>query len=613
MPVPSDNVVRRQPGAPVTESIGSGIFVIGVSCQTRGKSTEASTTVVRSSGSNDSFPSTTKSPIRGVIKAIATATGYKDEEYYPSTHFRITNASGTPLTWYNFGNEEDPSTLKIDWSIAPTLLPPAIINHDVTAASSGGFTNTNTLYYSVSVLDHNANESTPGAIAAITPTGAASSSHKSVMLTWRAVSGASGYKVYRSTVDVASSGQLIGTITSGAITSFTDNNITPSGTPQTTNTTKFKPADGDSYKLYYNYADFNGIYNTPKTYYSLADVATDHGFGSDAWNIAKLVLDPKLGNAPAINICAVRSNTATDHLASLDALAEEHVQFVSILHGGESDGYYSDIAKYVYAQCEAKTDPINGQKERFAVCASPYTKAQSMKSVHTLLQAFQNTSSKGKHGLLVVPDGFDITYDFWYNPDGSVTQDYRFLDGYGNDITPQLMALSSAARYCGFRDPAEPLTEKDIRGFTFRNSPMSSKALEIMRDDWGAMVIENRFKTAVVSRSINMSLPVLSVEDGELNISATELLYIKPDIRRRMVKYRGRKNLTPILHAVKRTITTALLQYMNMTIIKGFGNVRAYQDPVERTKVRVEFDYEVIYPINKTWVSFSYLFNPTQG
>lgn len=609
MPVPSDIVAQRDPAAPVQEILSSGIFTIGITCTSRGTNTLDDVSITRTSGSNiDTFPAETLTPIRSVVRVVAEDLSYAGEEYYPDIHFRIVDAtSGEAYNPTNLGSHDDPADLEIDWSIAPKLLPPAITAYTIQDhTGAGGFIAETAQYYGVTVIDHNGTESTLGPLSRIVPTGAAVGDPKDIQIIWKAVSGASGYRLYRGLTDDPTAARRFHVIADGDTISYTDENTATTVAAPTTNDTMFRPAYNDTYTLYYNYADFSNLYDKPTTYYTIQDVVADHGVGSVAANLAKLVLSPMYANAPAIAISAVRSDNIAGHMAALTAFEGYDVQFVACLYGGEDDGYWSDIGKNVYAHCESLSDPVHGQMERFAILAAPYVATQSMATEHTLLQALQNTGSKGKFGFLVCPDNFEVTIDQWTDIDGEVQLDYILEDAYENDLNPQVFSICTVARYCGFRDPAEPLTEKDIRGFTFQKPPLPPVAIEKLRDDWGALFVENRFETAVVSRSINAGLPVLSLEDGEMSIACTENLYIIPDLRRRVRKYRGKKMLQKWVTAIKTTVFNALTQYKSIGIIVDFTGVTAWQDPAELDKVRVSFSYMPVYPINRIWIFFTY-------
>lgn len=100
----------------------------------------------------------------------------------------------------------------------------------VTVANTGGTIGpATTVSYRITALDPDGGETTPSTAGTAT-TGAGSTNAATV--TWTAVTGATGYKVYGRT---GGSEQLLATL--GAVTTFTDNgSIAPSGALPTSNT-----------------------------------------------------------------------------------------------------------------------------------------------------------------------------------------------------------------------------------------------------------------------------------------------------------------------------------------------------------------------------------------
>jgi len=611
MPLPEDIRVERDLGARTQQPYIPGILKIGIIGRSRGKNTSSTVTVTRQVADTDLLKNYTtdvyaSSPIRSVDKAVDLETG-KDEIYYPGIHFNIIkSADDSILSAANLGSNDDPTALEIDWSVAAPLVPPSVANTSLQSSSTGGFDSATTVYYALTVVDHNSNESNVGSLTKV-EIPAPTTGYYQVILTWRMVEYATGYNVYKGTAADGSDLLKIGTVSVKTTVTFTDYNIVGSGSPPTTNTTAAKPKDGDTYDLYYDYAVVTRMkaveYTTP------GQVKADHGVGSELTNVAKIFMSSVYNNTPVVVTVVPESDTYNSYLDAANVFKTAHVNFIVSLYAG-SDTLATLISNLqpFYNLCASLSDEKVGQKECYAAFALPYKAGWTTNDVKTFCNAYQSTATKGKRAFFVVPDGFYVKVQSWELSTGVASSNYTVTDPSGYDITPFVFAGACMARYAGLRDSAEPLTEKDILGFTFHGDNFTNQEIRAMRS-YSAMVVENISGIAAVNQSINMSWSSLGIEDGEMNICVTEDR-IKEDLRSKLRKYRGKKQLGAILRAAEDTIADALRQYIDNKLIAYFDakSVTVYQDPNQKDRILGSFIYMPIYPINQIAVSYLFVF-----
>ena len=607
MAIASDIVVQRKVGALVQLPFASGIAKIGIVGRSRGKNTLDTEQITRSStGDTDSFPVTTESPIRSLSKAVGDSlTAAENEEFYPNIHFLV-KYGNTILDPTNFGTNDDPSTLTLDWSAAPPLVPPTVGDATLLTSTTGGFASATTVYYSITVIDHNGSESNIGSITKVEMSDP-SPNFWQVQLAWRLVEYSSGYKVYRGVLADGSDLEKIADIADKSTVTLTDDNLVASGSPPTTNTTIAKPKDAETYTITYYYAVI-----TTQTYMEFTNVEAvieEHGIGSELSNVAKLYMNPEFNNAPVIATIVPESTNYNSYIDAANLFQENHVQFITVLYAGTVNlSTFTTNMTPIYNLAASLSNPTQGQKECYAIFALPYKAGWTVNDCNTLCTAFQATASEGKRAFFGVPAGFEVSVSSWTDENGEAQSDYTITDPAGIDITQLVMSGAAVARYCGFRDPAMPLTEKDVVGFTFKGRNFTNQQIEQLRG-FGCMVIENNNSVAVVSQSINMSHPVLGIEDGEMNICVTED-WMKYDLRNRLRSYRGKKMLGRILRAAQNTLTEALRQYVDNLRIAYFdaASVSVTQDANQRDRLKGYFKYMPIYPINQIQVEYEFTF-----
>ena len=617
----SDIVVKRIEGASVTEAFQITPLKIGVIGRSRGTSTDNTAPYVHVNlNASDAFPTTDSSSVsipnvRSVSRIHNLQVGQTDVYYYPNQHFTIEDDGGDILDPSKLGTVGDTvSDLNIDWSHSTALLPPSLTGGATLVSGSGHSLQAGIYYYQVSAVDLNAVETPPGGSYGPITVPASGLTTYVNSLSWERIHYSAGYVLYRSFTP-ASGGTAV--VMSRAITdkdtiTFIDDKYVTGwtvDTVETVNLTKIQPktSEASGCVVEYKYGAIN--YNTYEEFTSYDQVLSAHGVGSELANVARLYMQAQFNGCPIIATVVPNGTNATAYQVAANEFSKYHVQFIVMLYAGSSDiTAYSQYWKPIYDLAANLSDEETGQMECYAVTSLPYAIGNVVNSVKTFIQGYQSTGTKGKRGFVAIPDGFKVTAASWQLEDGSYDEDYTVTDPASIDITPIVFAGAAIARYTGMQDVAEPLTEKDVAGFYFKNAPFTKTQLDQLVS-YGAMPIRNDSTVAVCQRSINMSLPVLSIEDGELSICVTED-WMRKDLRNAIKKYRGKKMISPNILAATRTLTTKLEEYENNGIIAWFdrSSVSCKQDSVEKDKLVGYFSFMCIYPINSIDIIYDFQF-----
>ncbi len=360
---------------------------------------------------------------------------------------------------------------------------------------------------------------------------------------------------------------------------------------------------GGDYELGYQYADKTSVQNIPKEYFTLEEVIADHGIGSEAANIARLVLDKSYVGARSITLVSPATNTVSGYITALNSLDGVDVQLIA------ATMYDRTLFEAMYNHCESLSDPVVGQQERRAIWSHKnnltWTQIKSEFTSGIVAWAKQ-TASKGTRAYYGVVDGGYNKIAIWTNPDGTTNLNVTVTDGLGNDISPIIATILAFAKYLTMPDIATPLLEKVVPGVVLTKSGWSLSILQML-EDLGALVIQNRNSAPVVDSSTNIGYPDQPIEDTEMTIVTVED-WLKKDLRVAFRQFRGQKFSQRIVNAATMRLMSKLTNYTLMVIIQSFdaGSVKVYQDPDDPTLLRAFFKYTPVYPIKKVLCEFDY-------
>ena len=541
-----------------------------------------------------------------------------DEQYLAGIHFSLSGGGNADIDHKRIrGSSGQRLTLQeLTWVWTDPLAINASAIEEITEEYTGTPVDSKVItWYCITVKDKNGNESSKGALKKVAHykhDDAGVSDYK-LILNWSKKKFVSGYIVYRTDEDFGnteptnSDFKLIKEITDENKTTYEDDySEIPGAAPPVDNSTEITPKAETECVIYYHYADM--VYNTPKEYYSWHEVMEDHGVGSELTNVARIFMSSSFNNVASLVTVVPEGTDINAYYSALDTLETEEVHFILFLYAGSTSAS-SLISNWgpVYDHCQSLSDPSSGQKERRAIFALPNNSNAS--EMESLLSGFQSKSDKGKSAYLVVVDNFACEINSWIGDDEEYSYHYNHKDTADIDITPLVMAGASVAKYLSLGDLAEPLTEKDVAGFAFTRSKFSLTQIQQYTSK-GALVVKNSYGVPVVYRSINMSLPLLTLEDAEMNICTTED-FLKQDLRRRLKALRGNKMTTAVLGQAERIIKFALDYYTNIGLIKTYdtGSIEATQNATEKDQIDGKFKYMPMYPVNKIWITFGYTFD----
>jgi ACR3 family arsenite efflux pump ArsB len=213
----SGGTITVQGGAAGTGGSGTAGSIGAINLNTTGgnvtigATTGSSTTTIQGSGISEA--------ITGSTDTIKTSTN-------STTAFQIQGSAGASATLLN----ADTTNMRLGVNVTYAAMSPPTQNNTSTSTSGGSLAAT-TYYYKVTAIDSAGGETTPSAEKSQVTTGASST----VTLSWVPVTGASGYKIYRSTTALGGSGHevylttTLGTV-NGSNLNYTDDGITPVGT-----------------------------------------------------------------------------------------------------------------------------------------------------------------------------------------------------------------------------------------------------------------------------------------------------------------------------------------------------------------------------------------------
>ena len=602
MALTGDIVSRRAEGSPTHVVTVAPRIRIGVVTLSRGKKTSGTAEFnSHVAGGSDSLNS-----ITNLIRAITKVVDESGDEYYPNVHFQV--KSGTTIVDpNNTGDYDDPSSLALDWSIAPAIFPPAISKYSI--SSVGGEITAGTYYYRLVIEDNNGNLTTGGPVTIVTID---SGTTNTITLYWNPVKYASAIRLYKSTD--GSTWTAYESLAASAI-SFTDTGDTGQFTdseaiPSTNSSKQEPPASGSpAYTLYYYYADFSDL--SVKSYTSYKDVVDDHGIGSLADNIARIVLVEK--GAPELIISPVPEKKYSDgswvdpdNDDYLDAIAALDTMDITFLAITKVD---STLFTNALQKVETLSDKVNGQMERYLLWS--LTDDFTSSDINTYLTQAQASASQGKRVFFVIPHSNDVKVYMWRNSDGSYSSNVNVTaPDSSQSITPVIEAIAALAVYASTGDPAEPLTEKSISGFYHYGTAFDTETIKTYTDQGVTILVADEpGGIPYVYRAILTCMPNLSIEDSELSIAVTEDLMDKEN-REFLKRFRGKKALDKRLRSIKSLfINQVLNEYLRREWIADFdkSSVSITQNATDPTRIDGYYKYRPVYPINKIWVDHEFI------
>ena len=609
-----DIIVRRVPGALTAEAPVLGTLSIpAIICRTKGRQIDASSEEGSSTpanfGADDGTFEIKLDKVNGAgdifigtfpIDSILRLEDSVGNVYLPSIHFRIKDGSGNYVDNVNLGiTSDNVANYKLDFSQAPLLKSP-IFELSVETDKGGTFTEAGTYEVRVYALGLDGKVS-----QAVTKTVTIANTTDNIIVSWKKVAYAKGY-VLRLVNPSGNDGYI--EINDNTVFSYvidtdkdTDNNgpwtkIDENNPfPYSVGSKEIPEADNSVTLYYYT---LEKIVNQPKLYSNLRDVVADHGMGSEAYNIARLMMSPEYGGAPFLYIVAVAEESTAGYLQAVQAL--ESINNVHFIIPITLD---SDVIDSLHNQAIALSDPASGQKERYVVVGVNYDWYSN--DLKTFVDDHRAFSDKGKRIIIGVFDGGEISLESWVTEDEEYMTDYKLTDPFSNDITPMVGMAIAIAKYCSFRLTSESLIEKNIPGVNFKKSAWGDDVYIYLRN-MGVMVIRNDSGTPVVDMDINASWGLLGVQDSQLPICRTED-WMKADLRSRLAKYRGRRYPTQLrLDVVKDNLAKILSEYVAKELIYSFDEGSINIEVYSNGQMHVYFKYTPVIIVNNILAEYEF-------
>ncbi|AEO93438.1 tail sheath [Bacillus phage G] len=152
-------------------------------------------------------------------------------------------------------------------------------------------------------------------------------------------------------------------------------------------------------------------------------------------------------------------------------------------------------------------------------------------------------------------------------------------------------------------DPAEPLTNKPITGFSSIGSVYTEFEKNHMAEN-GVLILEQSGNNIKVRHGITTAAT-------EVNTAEITLVQIKDYVIESVRKYLGeiyigRKLMPTVVTDVQTTLTNILSQFVSQEVILGYGSVDVVRSEDDPRAIDVKFEIEAVYPLNYINIAFSF-------
>jgi len=357
------------------------------------------------------------------------------------------------------------------------------------------------------------------------------------------------------------------------------------------------PGEGDVYYVSYKYKKADIDYDA-KIFFNYDDVIDEYGnydVSSSGSVINSLTLGAEIAfqNGVSPIICVQAMNESDYEMAlAIDKLQRtlpgvDNVNTVLALASSPATQAY--IAEHVNLMSSYEM-----QKERMtyiaAIPGQPITKtATALDKAIGMVETAQ--SFNDERVVYVVPG--QVARNIKDVRTGTVTE--KKLPGIYAAIAVACLGLKN--------DPAEPLTNKNITGFTTLTSAFMESEKNFLAGA-GCLVLEQNGANIRVRHGITTSV-------SEINSSEVTLVQIKDYIANicRVATgdtYKGRKNTPSIISDINYTMTNVLNQAIASSIILGYSGLSIKRNSLNPTQIDIRFEITAVYPLNYIEISFSF-------
>jgi len=413
-----------------------------------------------------------------------------------------------------------------------------------------------------------------------------------------AVDFAYGYSLFRKITGVWT------LVADSITTTLVDDGSYTGDTAPTVNSTRVNPPTGDTYSVQFQYRGDPPA--TPVEYYAMADVYRDHGIGSEAANVARMVIGKSgRGNnaasltiVPIIDASGHPSDSAADAVTALDKLAAEDVHIFTIM--GACANPTLRMAGLAHAQYYSQDEQ---KKERVFITGAtqglPIGSASQGEVSITGVIATLDGSKRGAIALLDNQADYGIYHEYYEAATGVQSR---------TSVEADYAAVAAMGRIVSLPDTATPPLNKQIYALTCGETG-AVYWTEDQKDtliDAGGMVIQ-RTAGIIFKIAAGITCNTDIVEDSEISIVLTED-YMRRDLRDGAEPFRGRKISSRLSYALKDYIKARLDSYVKDELVSSYvtSSIEVEQDPDAPTWLIARFRYTPVYPCNGIEIDYGF-------
>ena len=356
------------------------------------------------------------------------------------------------------------------------------------------------------------------------------------------------------------------------------------------------PGEGDSYYVSYKYRKADEGYD-PQYFSNFNDIVAEYG-------------------AYEVTASGVVKNSLT--LGAEIAFTNGAQQMILVQAKGDTDAEFCDAIDRLKKQLPVVENvstivPLTKSAIVGAYCANHVTIMSSYdygKERMCYLGAYPNqkiskypSGSDRSLGIIETCTGYDNERVVYVIP-GEVIKSIRDpYTGRSADRPLPGCYLAVAVATLGLGDdPAEPLTNKTISGFSYLTQRYSDSELNWMAQN-GACIVFMRGNNFVIRHAVttdpsdvnSFEIPCIQIKD-----------YVIDAVRTNCRQYIGRKNLSSVVGDVEYTITSILSQFVNRTIIESYQNLQVARSADDPRGINVSFEIMPIYSLEYIHISFGF-------
>jgi len=215
------------------------------------------------------------------------------------------------------------------------------------------------------------------------------------------------------------------------------------------------------------------------------------------------------------------------------------------------------------------------------------------------------TKSDRSIGLVATAEGYSDERIVYVVP-GAIRKSIRDLrtGKYNTRTLPGCYAAVAVAAIGLSNDPAEPLTNKTISGFTELVDLYSESEKNVLAGA-GCCVLEHSGSNIKIRHGI-------TTFRGEVNSEEITLIQIKDYVidacrTTSANSYIGKKLTSSIVGDVQHTMEMMLNQFISQGIIINFSSLSVKRNSAEPRQIDVKFEIEAVYPLN--WINIEFGFS----